>query len=132
MKRAIAIVMFLSCFYLPAHAQVSGGAVAGTVAGENGAAIPDVRILLQDVATGLARTGTTNASGIYSLADVPPDNYEMTVSAQGFTTQLWTGITVIAGVQRNLNVVIHPGDPNQVARVAAPAAQVSEACLAVC
>ena len=56
----------------------------------------------------------------------------MTLSGAGFTTQLWTPITVTAGVDRILNVVMHPGDPKQVVRVAAPPALVSEPCPATC
>ena len=51
----------------------------------------------------------------------------MTVSAR-IHNQLWTDITVTAGVERVLNVVMHPGDTQQVVRVAAPPALVSEPC----
>jgi hypothetical protein len=117
---------------LTIRAQVAGGSITGTVTGEAGGAMPDVRVSIKDVSSGVARTATTNTSGLYSVPNLSPGSYEMTVSAPGFTTQLWTDITVAAGVERILNVVMRAGNPDQVVRVAAPPALVSEPCPAVC
>jgi hypothetical protein len=114
------------------RAQVAGGSITGTVTAESGGAMPDVHVSIKDVSSGLARTATTNTSGLYSLPNLSPGSYEMTVSAPGFTTQLWTDITVAAGVERILNVPMRAGNPEQVVRVAAPPALVSEPCPAVC
>ena len=132
MKFVISAFIVILLFGLPAGAQLAGGAVTGTISGESGAPMPDVRISVKDVSTGLVRSATTNAAGLYSVPDLPPGNFEMTIGAAGFTTQLWTSISVTAGVERILNVVMHPGDPQQVVRVAAPPALVSEPCPAVC
>jgi len=132
MKFVVATLVLLFFFTLPVNAQVAGGSISGTVTGESGAAMPDVRISAKDVSTGLARTATTNTAGLYSVSDLPPGNFEMTLSASGFTTQQWTSISVTAGVERVLNVVMHVGDPQQVVRVVAPPALVSEPCPVVC
>ncbi len=132
MKFAITVLALLSFLGLPANAQVAGGSITGTVTGESGAAMPDVRITVKEVSTGLARTATTNTAGLYNVPDLSPGNFEMTVSASGFTTQLWTSIAVTAGVERVLNVVMRAGDAQQVVRVVAPPALVSEPCPAVC
>ncbi len=132
MKFVVAALVLLFFFCLPANAQVAGGSIAGTITGESGAAMPDVRISVKDVSTGLARTATTNTAGLYSVPDLQPGNFEMTVSASGFTTQEWTSISVTAGVERVLNVIMRVGDPQQAVRVVAPPALVSEPCPAVC
>ncbi|MGA7795506.1 MAG: TonB-dependent receptor, partial [Candidatus Acidiferrales bacterium] len=132
MKFVVATLVLLFFFCLPVNAQVAGGSITGTVSGESGAAMPDVRISVKDVSTGIARTAITNTAGLYSVPDLPPGNFEMTVSASGFTTQLWTSISVTAGVERVLNVVMRAGDPQQIVRVVAPPALVSEPCPAVC
>ena len=132
MKFATITLALLLFFGLPVSAQVAGGSITGTVTGESGAAMPDVRISVKDVSTGLARTATTNTAGLYSVPDLSPGNFEMTVSASGFTTQLWTSITVTAGVERILNVVMRAGDPKQVVRIAAPPALASESCPGGC
>jgi hypothetical protein len=131
--KIVLVTLVLLCFFcLPANAQVAGGSITGTVTGESGAAMPDVHISVKDVSTGLARTATSNTAGLYSVPDLSPGNYEMTVSASGFATQLWTSITVSAGVERVLNVVMHAGDPQQVVRVVAPPALASESCPGGC
>src|ERR1700680_1756242 len=128
MKFVVATLVLLFFFCLPVNAQVPGGSITGTVPGESGAAMPDARISVKDVSTGLARTATTNTAGLYNVPDLSPGNFEMTVSASGFVTQVWTAITVAAGVERDLNVVMHAGKPDPAIRVAAPPALVSEAC----
>src|SRR5882672_12832013 len=132
--RVAAILCLLLTLAMPwtIDAQVAGGSITGTVTGDSGAAMPDARVSMKDVSSGLARTATTNTSGLYSVPDLSPGKYEMTVSASGFTTLLWTEITVTAGVERVLNVVMQPGNPEQVARVVAPPALVSEPCAAAC
>jgi hypothetical protein len=132
LKFAIAALTLLLFLGLPVNAQVAGGSITGTVTGESGAAMPDVHVSVKDVSTGLARAATTNTAGLYNVPDLSPGNFEMTVSASGFVTQVWTAITVAAGVERDLNVVMHAGKPEPAVRVAAPPALVSEPCPAVC
>src|ERR1700688_4681132 len=95
------VLLFFFC--LPMNAQVAGGSITGTVTGESGAAMPDVRISVKDVRTGLTRTAAANMAGLYSVPDLSPGNFEMTVSASLFTTQLWTSISVTAGIERIFN-----------------------------
>jgi Carboxypeptidase regulatory-like domain/TonB-dependent Receptor Plug Domain/TonB dependent receptor len=132
--RIAAALCLLALFVTPQsiRAQVAGGAITGTVTGESGAAMPNVRVSVQDVGSSQSRIAGTNTNGIYSVPDLPPGKYEMTVSAAGFTTQLWTEVNVTAGVARILNVVLHPGKPEEIVRVVAPPALVSEPCPAVC
>ena len=128
----IAVLFLLLFFSQPGRAQVAGGAITGTVTGEAGAAIPGVQISVREVNTDLLRTTTTNTAGLFSVPDLSPGSFEMTVSAPGFATQLWTGITVTAGVERVLNVVLKAGNAEPAVRVAAPPALVSEPCAATC
>ena len=129
---SIAILLQLLFFSPLVNAQVAGGSITGTVTGESGAVIPEIQISVKDVSSGLTRTAATNTAGLFSVPDLSPGNYEMSVSGAGFTSQLWTAITVTAGVERVLNVVMHPGAPQQVVRIVAPPAMVSEPCPAVC
>jgi carboxypeptidase family protein len=132
MRAAVATLILLVCFSLPAGAQVAGGSITGTVTGDSGAAMPGVQISVREVSTGLLRTSTTNTAGLFGVPDLSPGNFEMTVSATGFVTQVWTSITVTAGVERVLNVVMHAGNPEPAVRVTAPPALVSEPCPSTC
>src|SRR6266853_3610241 len=108
-------------------AQVAGGSITGTVRGESGAAMPGVHVSIADATSSAARTVTTDTEGFYNAPDLPPGNYEMSISAPGFVTQVLTTINVAAGAGRVLNVVLREGNPEQVVRTVAPPAQVSSA-----
>jgi len=99
-----------------AQVQVAGGAITGTVRGDSGSAMPGVRISIKDVITGQVRTALTEASGSYGFPALPVGQYEMKVSAPGFITQLWTGITVTIGSQRILDTLMRAGSSELVVR----------------
>src|SRR6202790_4380816 len=124
-----ALTLWVSLNLVPvrAHAQAAGGSLSGTVTNESGAAMPSVQVSLKDRAAGATRVVTTDIAGFYTAPDLPPASYEMTVSKSGFTTQVWTSITVAVGAERVLNVVLHAGRPENVVRMAAPVAPVSQA-----
>jgi hypothetical protein len=88
--------------------------------------MPGVRISLGDEAKTVAREVTTDMDGFYNLPGLPPAVYEITVSAPGFVSQMWTAITVGVGTDRVLNIAMRPGDPNTVVRAAASPAPVSQ------
>jgi hypothetical protein len=123
----LALWVSLNLVSIRANAQVAGGVLSGTVTNESGAALPNAQVSLKDMATGVSRAVTTDVSGFYTAPDLPPASYEMTVSAGGFTTQVWTAITVAVGAERVLHVVMRTGNPENVVRMAAPAAPVSQA-----
>src|SRR6202049_3377837 len=99
-----------------AQVQVAGGAITGTVRGDSGSAMPGVRISIKDVITGQVRTALTEASGSYGFPALPVGQYENKVSAPGFITQLWTGITVTVGSQRILDTLMRAGSSELVVR----------------
>jgi len=71
--------------------------------------MPGVRVSSTDQAKTTAREITTDADGVYNLPDLPPAVYEIAVSAPGFVTQTWSAITVGAGTDRVINIVMRPG-----------------------
>src|SRR5439155_24032912 len=113
------------------NAQVSGGSVSGTVTDTSQAAIPNVQITLVNMATGVARTVVTDATGLYTAPDLLPGIYEMTAATPGFTTQMRTGITVNVGASLVFNVVMQAGDPARVVRVTVSGTSADQASSAV-
>ena len=101
---------------LVTFAQVVGGSISGTARVDSSSAMPGVQISIKDVTTGQVRTVVTDTSGSYNLPALPAGKYEMTVSALGFVTQVWTGITVAVGSQRVLNVLMRAGSSETVVR----------------
>src|SRR3989454_7730662 len=111
------LLAFFNLLSIGLNAQVSGGVLSGTVTDASQAAIPNVRVTLTNLATGVARAVATDATGLYTVPDLLPGSYEMTATALGFTTQVRTDITVNLGARPMLNVVMQAGDSNLVVRV---------------
>jgi len=89
--------------------------------------MPGVRVSLADQAKTVAREVTTDMDGFYNLPALPPAVYQLTISAPGFITQMWTGVVVGVGTERVLNITMHPGDPKKIVRTEAPPAPISQA-----
>src|ERR1700674_972052 len=110
MRRSNTILLLASLLAFPdllwvrASAQVSGGAISGAVTNASQAAVPNARVTLKDVATGVTRAVTTDAAGFYTSPDLAPGTYEMTVEASGFTTQMRTNVAVTVGAKLVVNV----------------------------
>ncbi len=68
----------------PVGAQTQVGGIAGTVTGPSGGAVANATVAVKNLATGQSITTTTGAAGEYAIADLPPGEYEMSVSAGGY------------------------------------------------
>src|SRR4029077_11266689 len=89
-----AILIFSILFGRHAYAQVSGATLSGTVTDSSGAAIPKAQVTITDVATGVARKIATDNAGLYTAPNLLPGEYQLSVTAPGFSTQQRTGITL--------------------------------------
>src|SRR5205823_7524273 len=70
----------------PAFAQERGGAGTeqGTVKEPTGSPMAAVTVKLSNPVTGLKRAATTDTAGRFVFRNLPPNNYHVQVSAQGF------------------------------------------------
>jgi len=77
----LALLMTLS---LTAFAQFEKSTISGTVTDATGAALVGAEVKATSVNTGAVRAATTNDSGLFTLSNMAPDTYEVTVSQKGF------------------------------------------------
>src|SRR3984893_14884102 len=94
---------------LPSRAQVAGGTLSGTITDPSGSVVPNAEVVIKNSATGISRNVTTNADGFYSAANLVPGNYEVSVSAAGFNTEIKKGIVINVGAQPVFNLVLQIG-----------------------
>lgn len=99
MLRFVGACLFM-CVLAPVRAQQSSGALNGTTTDSTGAVIPGGLVTLRNVDTNIVRTTKTNGSGLYSLPNVRPGNYTLSVAAAGFQGQARAGI--VLGVNQTL------------------------------
>jgi hypothetical protein len=101
-------------------AQTGGtGIVVGIVTDPSGAPVPDATVTLTDAATNSARTTTTNDSGRFTLSNVQPGNYDLTISKPGFRLAKIANQTVEVAESRTFEVKLQIGEASQTVEVVA-------------
>ena len=81
----------------------------GTITDNSGAVIPGATVTVTSVATGIEKKADTNDSGEYSVTYLAPGNYDVTVSANGFTSSVQKGIVLQINQQARVNVALKAG-----------------------
>ena len=95
MFKACLAALVISLALAPAaHAQAISGSIQGNVTDESGAVLPNAKVQLRNVETGVTLGTQTNTSGFYFLGEVRPGAYELSVEASGFQRYVQRGITV--------------------------------------
>jgi hypothetical protein len=134
MKRAQRLVLTISFSFLiiiwsfpnAVNAQaLSAGSVTGAVVDPNGAVVPNASVTLANPITGYKRTTSTDTEGNFRFNDVPPNNYQLAVSATGFSASTQT-LTVRTAVPINLKIPLEVGNTAETVTVTGNAAQVIE------
>jgi hypothetical protein len=108
-----------------ASAQVQFAQLAGTVLDPTGAAIANAKVTATNPATGESFTATTNSTGNYTVKEVPPSVYKISVEASGFKTVTNNGITADAGTIAHVDFKLQIGKTSEVVEVTGEASQVN-------
>ena len=98
----LAVVSFSST-HSRAQSLGSAGTVSGVVVDPNNAVVPNAAVTLENPITGYKRMVNTDATGAFTINDVPPNNYQISVAASGFSPAQQT-ITVRTLVPINLRI----------------------------
>jgi hypothetical protein len=92
---------------IAAHGAQGGnaGSVRGTVTDPSGAVIPGATVRLSNAASGLDRAATTDDAGEFEIGNVPFNNYQLNVAANGFGTQKQS-LVLRSSVAASLKIVL--------------------------
>ncbi len=118
---ALLLISVLLCLTAPAVAQYTTASFGGAVLDSTGAIVPDARVTVRNVDTGLRQTTSTDAAGAFLFPRLPIGNYELTVDKEGFSTYVQTGITLTVNQSANQTVTLTVGEVSQNVRVEADA-----------
>ena len=89
----------------PLQAQVGGTVLSGIVTDPSGKVIPNARISIKSVATGLSTETRTDWAGLYEVPRLLPGDYEVSVSAPGFSTNI-AKVTITEEPRQTMNLTL--------------------------
>ena len=103
----ISFALFLTIFAVArtADAQSAGtGAIEGRVTDPSGAAVAGCTVTVRSLTTGVSRSLTSDAKGIYRADLLQPDTYEITAALDNFATLRRSGVSVQVGAVATINL----------------------------
>jgi len=104
----LVILMFL-VLELSLMAQTSQGRILGTVVDLSGAVVPQVRVTVENTATGVSRTVVTTSAGDYTVPNLDPGMYTISVEAAGFKKTVSTPILLEVSREVRVELKLQPG-----------------------
>jgi hypothetical protein len=115
----IALIAAAFCDSVRVQAQVAGGSILGTVIDPSGAVIANAEITIMDRATRIVRSVTSNSVGFYTAPNLAAGEYDLTISAAGFSIGTVAGITITTGAVQTVDVKLEVGSSQSTAEVPA-------------
>lgn len=109
MKNFCSALLLVVICVSSAFGQASDGNIVGSVLDPSGSGVPNAKVELDNVATGVKATRVTDESGSYRFNNVLIGNYTVTVSAAGFTTSSLKNVLVELNKTTTANVPMQVG-----------------------
>jgi hypothetical protein len=124
---------FLSSLCLPyllgltlvvgAYGQSTNGNIQGTVVDPQEAAVSGATVTARNMDTGVMAVATTTGAGVFSIPNLPPGRYAVTVESSGMKTYTQEGITVNTNSTVGLDLRLQVGSVSEKVTVSADAGQ---------
>jgi len=115
------IVVGVALSGAPAAAQIGAGAITGLVKDQSGAALPGATVTVTSRATNRQVVGVSNGDGVFVALSLPPGEYRLEVTLQGFRPLRRDGIRLSTGEKARLDLVMAVGDVREEVTVLADA-----------
>src|SRR6266481_5077230 len=110
-RRGLSVVFLLVfVFIFAAHAQVNTADITGRITDEQGRVVPGATVIATNKGTGAVRTATTNDAGEYTITQLPPGKFDLSVEARGFSRALAANFELNVGAKVTQNFELRPGE----------------------
>jgi len=104
-KGSVALCIFALLFSvsIPIRAQDSNSSLSGAITSATGAPVQNAKVAVKNLATGQSTETQTDLAGHYNVPNLMPGDYELAVSAEGYSTNTMK-VTVAAGAGKTADV----------------------------
>jgi Carboxypeptidase regulatory-like domain len=117
--------VFLLASCLGTHLFAQSASVSGQVLDSSGAAVPGAKVALVNAETQVTLNTVSDAKGIFLLPPVVPGQYQVTVTAAGYSTWVESSITLEVGEKDELNPVLNVGSVSTTIAVTSAAPEIN-------
>ena len=110
------VIRFFALLILCAFAmfaQSDRGTITGTIADPAGAVVASAPVQAKNVDTGAVYETVASTTGNYTIAQLPPGRYELTVGVTGFKKYTRQGLTVEAASTIRIDVGLEVGNTSE-------------------
>jgi len=106
----ICVSVFMCAVPAMSQAQSSAADLQGVVRDPSNAVVPNATVTARNPATNFSRDVTTNDDGFYKIINLPPGEYEITVSATGYKTGIIQSVKLTVGQTANQDLNLEVGE----------------------
>ena len=118
-SKSCAALLFLSISFV--FGQSDNGSISGFAKDPSGASVPKAKVTLRNEGTGEEHVVTTNDSGYYTVTNIPPSFYTVSVEAAGFKKFTSTHNKLDPNTALSLDGVLAVGSATETVEVTATA-----------
>ena len=101
------------------EAQVVTATLTGNVKDATGASVPNAPVTATQVSTGLSRTTSTTADGLFNLPYLDPGVYTVSIEVPGFKKFLRENVLLEVSTIARIDAILTPGDTKETITVTA-------------
>jgi len=106
-KLSLGGIVFLLTSW-PLLAQAPAGAIlSGVVSNPSGTVVAGAKVSVRNLATNQSTEVQSNSAGVYNLTNLAPGEYEVSISANAFSTKV-SRVTLAAGGRQTLDQTLSP------------------------
>src|SRR5215470_12906159 len=116
MKRKLLLFWVVVCLMalpLSSFGQAVNATLLGTVQDSTGATVANAKVTATNVATSTVYESVTNNAGNYTIPNLPPGTYSVTVVAQGFKKETHQNIDVLINSSVRVDFDVAPGSVSE-------------------
>lgn len=119
MRRGVFALIGILLLASLAQAQSFKATLVGQITDPSGATVPGAAVTVIEESTGRVQSAKTNEEGNFTIPELPPGRYKLTVEAPGFRTITQTGLVLETDQTRRVNLTLQLGAPTETVTVQA-------------